>query len=476
MVNTKRIIELDKKYVWHPFTQMADWASGVPSPVLAIERASGNCLYDTSGKKYIDGVSSMWANLLGHNNKRLNNAVKKQLSKVAHSTFLGLTHVSAVQLAKELALILPEGLERVFYSDNGSTAVEVAVKMAFQYWQHKGKERNIFISLENAYHGDTLGAVSVGGVDLFHKAYKPLLFKTIKAMSPYCYRCEYNKGQGVRGKGKPAPLPVGRNVLFTIYCGLTGCKGECVKHFEGLVKKHHKNVAACIVEPMIQAAGGMITMPPGYLRELDRIRKRYRLLLICDEVATGFGRTGRMFACEHEKINPDFICLSKGITGGYLPLAVTVTTDKIYKAFLGKYEDFKTFFHGHTYTANPLACALSLEVLKILVLENVVVKIQPKIALLRNELSKLSSLKNVGDIRQIGLMAGIEIVKQKNPIKDFEPKLKIGQKVCAKCREQGLIVRPLGNTVVLMPPLTIKNQEIIKMVGALKLVLSNGIS
>ncbi|MCB4792519.1 MAG: adenosylmethionine--8-amino-7-oxononanoate transaminase [Elusimicrobia bacterium] len=469
-INTQKLINDDKRYIWHPFTQMADWAKDDPSKALVIERGKGNYLYDTSGRKYIDGVSSLWVTVHGHNNTNINNAIKAQLSKIAHSTFLGLTHEPAIKLGKELVKIVPDGLTRVFYSDNGSTSVEIALKMAYQYWKHKGdKNRNSFLSLKNAYHGDTIGSVSVGGTDLFHKAFKNLLFKTYFAPSPYCFRCEHRVQSsefGVRSKN------------LKHHCKLMGCSGQCIAGVESILKKHGKEIAGGIVEPMIQGASGMLTMPPGYMKEFEKIIKKYGILLICDEVATGFGRTGRMFACEHENIKPDLMCVAKGITGGYLPLAATFATEKIYKAFLGRYEEFKTFFHGHTYTANPLGCAAALANLEIFKDDKVLNKIQDKIKCLEKELQNLKYLEFVGDIRHIGLMAGIELIKSidigkgrnkgKNRIEDFEARDKIGAKVCAQCRNYGVLLRPLGNVIVLMPPLSITNNEIKKIVESIK--------
>jgi adenosylmethionine-8-amino-7-oxononanoate aminotransferase len=437
-VRNRKLISDDKKYVWHPFTQMADWQNDDPSRPLVINKGRGNYLYDVRGRKYLDGVSSLWVTLHGHNNSRLNNAVKKQLSKVAHSTFLGLTHEPAVKLAKELVKIAPEGLSRVFYSDSGATSVEIAIKMAYQYWKLKEKNsnRDTFLSLKNAYHGDTIGSVSVGGMDLFHKMFRPLLFKTIYAPSPYCYRCTYRHR----------------------------CAGQCMDEFEKIVKKHSKRIAACIIEPMVQGAAGMITMPEGYMKKVSAVLKKHGILLICDEVATGFGRTGRMFACEHENIQPDFLCLAKGITGGYLPLAATLTKEKIYRAFLGRYEEFKTFFHGHTYTANPLGCAAALANLETFRRRAVISRIQPKIGYMRKQLSRLSKVPYIGDIRQCGMMTGMEIVKDKEKGIDFPVQNKTGQRICAQARKHGLIIRPLGNVIVLMPPLSITEHEIKKMI------------
>ncbi|OGS24614.1 MAG: adenosylmethionine--8-amino-7-oxononanoate transaminase [Elusimicrobia bacterium RIFOXYB2_FULL_50_12] len=434
----------DKKYVWHPFTQMADWVNDDPVAPCIIDRARGNYLYDVRGKKYLDGVSSLWVTLHGHGKKEIDRAVRAQLKKVAHSTFLGLTHEPAIRLARELIGLAPAGLSRVFYSDNGSTAVEIALKMAYQYWQQKParENRTTFLSLKNAYHGDTIGSVSVGGMDLFHAKFRPLLFKTIFAPSPYCYRCSFG------GPGR--------------------CASQCVGEVERILAAHHKKIAAMVVEPMVQGAAGMLTMPPGYLKKIEKLCRACDVLLICDEVATGFGRTGKMFAVEHENVRPDLMCVAKGITGGYLPLAATLASEKIYRAFLGKHEEFKTFFHGHTYTANPLACAAALANLAIFKKEKVIAGLAPKVRHLKNELSSLGALPIVGEIRQIGLMAGIELVKDRKSRAEFAAKDKIAIRICAACRSGGIIIRPLGNVLVLMPPLSVTKAEISKMIATIR--------
>ncbi len=456
---SKQLVDDDKKYIWHPFTQMADWINDDPCPPLVIARGKGIYLYDTQGKKYIDGVSSLWVTVHGHRHKKIDQAIKRQLGKVAHSTFLGLTHEPAIELAKRLVKIAPGGLSRVFYSDNGSTSVEIALKMAYQYWLQKGEgQKKHFISLRNAYHGDTIGSVSVGGMDLFHEKFRPLLFKTFHAPSPYCYRCSH-QGKGERGEGRGA---------FFRHCSAMGCLGQCVRETEKLLQKNQRQIAAFIVEPMVQGAAGMLTMPAGYLKEIETLCRKYGVLLICDEVATGFGRTGKMFAVEHEGVKPDLLCLSKGITGGYLPLAVTLATEQVYKAFLGHFEEFKTFFHGHTYTANPLGCAAALANLELFSEGQFLNRLPLKAAHLARELASFAGHPHVGEIRQCGLMAGIELVKDKGTKEDFMPKEKIGARICAACRPHGLILRPLGNVLVLMPPLCITEREISVMMGIVK--------
>jgi adenosylmethionine-8-amino-7-oxononanoate aminotransferase len=425
--------ELDKRYLWHPFTQMKDWLKDDP---LIIQEAGGAYLRDTQGRWYLDGISSLWVNLHGHRHQVLDKALKQQIDKVSHSTLLGLSNVPAIRLAEQLARITPAGLDKVFYSDNGSTAVEIALKMAYQYWQHKGKiKKTKFVHLENSYHGDTIGAVSVGGIDLFHKIYNPLLFKAIRVDSPYCYRC-----------------PKGKN--------FSGCRLDCLARLKEVLVSRHNQIAALIVEPIVQAAAGIIVWPRGILAKMSKLCKQYNVLLIADEVATGFGRTGKMFACEHEKVAPDILCLGKGISAGYLPLAATLTTNKIYNAFLADYDKKKTFFHGHTYTGNPLACSLALASLDIFRKEKTLAKLQDKIKFLNRKLIEFKRLRHVGDIRHKGFMVGIELVKDKKIKAPYQWDERIGIKVCQNARRYGIVLRPLGNVVVLMPPLAITREDL----------------
>ncbi|NWF75168.1 MAG: adenosylmethionine--8-amino-7-oxononanoate transaminase [Nitrospirae bacterium] len=436
----KKLVDADKKYIWHPFTQMKDW---LKEDIIIISEGKDCFIKDIYGKWYIDGVSSLWVNVHGHRKKELDEAIKAQVDKISHSTLLGLSNVPAIKLAEKLIRIVKasfihnkSSLSKVFYSDNGSTAVEVAIKMAFQYWKHKGvRGKNTFVSLKNAYHGDTIGAVSVGGIDIFHKTFKPLLYKTYKASSPYCYRCEF---------GKKYPR----------------CKYECLNNMKDILKSNSKKIAAIIIEPLIQAAGGMITSPPGYLKGVRELCNEYKILMIADEVATGFGRTGRMFACEHEGVVPDIMCLSKGITGGYMPLAVTICSDEIYNAFLGDFKDLKTFFHGHSYTGNPLACFAALACLNIFEKEKVMENLKGKIKILKSWLKNILNLKHVGDVRNIGMMAGIELVRNKKTKEPYDWKEKMGWRVAYFAREKGVFIRPLGNVVVIMPPLSISKENL----------------
>ncbi|MGQ9571422.1 MAG: adenosylmethionine--8-amino-7-oxononanoate transaminase, partial [Thermodesulfovibrionales bacterium] len=377
--------------------------------------------------------------------------------KISNRILIGLRNVHSIKLAGKIIRIVNKSLIRnsklrtpnskltkVFYSDDGSTSVEVAIKMAFQYWRHKGiNSKTAFLSLNNAYHGDTIGAVSVGGIDIFHMAYRPLLFKTYKAPSPYCYRCEL-------GKRFPS------------------CRLLCLKKVEDLLKAYSGKIAGFIIEPMIQAAGGMITSLPGYLKGVRELCTRYNILMIADEVATGFGRTGKMFACEHESVIPDFLCLSKGITGGYMPLAVTITNDEIYDAFIGDVKDLKTFFHGHSYTGNPLACAAAIACLDLFEKEMVLKKLKEKIKILETWLKKILNLKHVGDVRNIGLMAGIELVKNKRTKEPYDWSEKMGWRVAYHARDNGVIIRPLGNIVVIMPPLSISKENLRQLLKVIR--------
>lgn len=412
----EQLKDWDRDLVWHPFTQMREYTGEEP---LIVERGEGCYLYDIEGNRYLDGVSSLWVNLHGHRQKKVDEAVQRQLSLVAHSTLLGAGNVPSIELAKELLAIAPRNLRKVFYSDSGSTAVEIALKMAFQYWRQTGhKGRNKFITLDNAYHGDTVGSVSVGGMELFHSIFKPLLFET-----------------------------------YSI-------KNFSLDHAREVFSQHASECAACIIEPMVQGAAGMRMQPKGFVKGIRELCDEFNLLLICDEVATGFGRTGRMFAVEHEGVQPDFICLAKGISAGYLPLAATLTTPEVYRAFEGSYMDFKTFFHGHSYTGNPLACAAALANLKIFREEKLLDALPDKIRLLKEELKKFSEHPKVLEVRQLGLMMGIELVPD-------QVGKRRAHRICLAARKRGGLFRPLGDTLVLMPPLSISGEQIHEMVTIL---------
>jgi len=418
---------------------MKEWEKEIPT---IIARGEGVELIDIEGKRYLDGVSSLWVNLHGHRKKEIDDALIRQIKTISHSTLLGLSNLPAIDFAERLLEIAPPGLTKVFYSDNGSTAVEVAIKLAFGFWQRKGgvdRKKKKFISFTSAYHGDTIGAVSVGGIELFHQAYQPLLFETVKAPAPTCYRC---------------PLS-----LAYPDCGMA-----CVEEVEKIMKRHRSELAGLIIEPLVQAAAGMLTAPPGYLKRIRELCHRYDLLMIADEVATGFGRTGKMFACEHEGVTPDLMALSKGITGGYLPLAATLTTQPIYDAYLGEYAEFKTFFHGHSYTGNPLGCAAAIANLQIFEREKVLARLQPKIAFVKDRLADWKQWDHVGEIRQVGLMIGIELVADKKEKTPYPLEWRVGTQVCRGAKERGVLLRPLGNVIVLMPPLSITLRELNRLI------------
>lgn len=422
---------------------MQEWQQEDP---LIIERGKGSYLIDTEGKRYLDGTSSIWVNLHGHRHPILNRAFKRQLNKIAHSTFLGLSNPPAIQLARELIRIAPKGLTRVFYSDNGSTAVEIALKMAVQYWQQrhpKAGRKNTFLHLKLAYHGDTLGAVSVGNIQLFHSKFKPLLFPTLEAEPPYCYRCPLNLTH-------------------------PSCRMACIEPIEQTFKSRHRELAGFIIEPLMQAAAGMIPQPPGYLARIRELCTKYKVLLITDEVATGFGRTGKMFASEYERVTPDLMAISKGLTGGYMPLAATLTTEEIYRGFLGTYDEFKTFFHGHSFTGNPLGCSVALANLDIFRHEKTLLRLSAKIKMLTQWLKPIAAIPHVGDIRQRGFMVGIELVRDKITKEPYPLSAKAGHNVAAIARRKGLILRPIGNVLVLIPPLSTTIEELKKMVEILK--------
>ncbi len=423
------LLEADLRHVWHPFTQMQQWCEDQP---LIIERAEGNYLYDVKGQRYLDGMSSLWTNVHGHQKKELDDAVRAQLDKVAHTTLLGLASVPSIQLAERLVRIAPSGLTRVFYSDSGSTAVEVAVKMAYQYQQLRGRtQKRKFVALREAYHGDTVGSVSVGGIDLFHRIFGALLFDVLRIPTPYAYR----------------------------YAGVGDCGEACLQEAERIFDAHGHELAALVIEPLVQGAAGMLMQPAGFLRRLSELCRAHDVLLICDEVATGFGRTGTLFAVEQEGVTPDLLCLAKGITGGYLPLAATLATEEIYRGFLGTVGEKKAFFHGHTYTGNPLACAAALANLDLFESERVVERTQPVIRALAEGLAEVAKLPHVGEVRQRGLMVGVELVQDRATKAEYPYGDRVGHQVCLALRAHGILLRPIGNVLVLMPPLSLTVEE-----------------
>lgn len=443
MRHRELLADWDRRYLWHPFTQMREWEQAEP---LIIERGKGAYLFDCRGHRYLDGVSSLWVNVHGHRHPALDRALRGQLAKIAHSTLLGLSNPPAIRLARELVRLAPSGLTRVFYSDDGSTAVEVALKMAVQYWRQRNLRagpKRTFLHLDLAYHGDTVGAMSVGGIDLFHGRFRSLLFPTLAADPPYCYRC---------------PLTL----------TFPSCKLACLEPIEQTLKRRHRDLAGLVIEPLVQATAGMIMAPPGYLTRIRELCTRYRVLLIADEVATGFGRTGRLFACEHEGVTPDLMAISKGLTGGYLPLGATLATEEIYQAFLGEYRDWKTFFHGHSYTGNPLGCAVALANLEVFRKERTLARLQPKIKALNRFLRPLARLSHVGEIRQQGFMVGIELVRNRKAKTPYPIEERIGHQVAMEARKRGLLLRPLGNVIVLMPPLVMTVKELARMVAIVR--------
>lgn len=423
----EQLISWDRTYVWHPFTQMQDWLDEDP---VIIERGEGVYLIDIDGNRYLDGIASMWTNVHGHNHPDLNAALKNQIDKISHATLLGYSNLPAIELAQKLVEITPVGLNKVFYSDNGSTAVEVALKMAFQYWQHKGQaQRNLFVHFDNAYHGDTIGAMSVGGVDTFHNTFNSLLFDAVQVCTPQC------------------TSDAERRTLW-------------LNAVARVLAKNGGKIAGIILEPLIQGAGGMLIAPKGFLNGLAALAKKWNTLLIVDEVMTGFGRTGSMWACEHENISPDILCTAKGLTAGYLPLAATITTDEIYSAFLADYSERKTFFHGHTYTGNPLGCAVALENIAIFEREELIDKLQTTIAHFECRLQEFYQLKHVGDVRVCGMAAGIELMKNVDNNRPYTYEERVGIQVCQAALRKGVLLRPLVNTIVLMPPLQISVSEL----------------
>ncbi|WP_092268281.1 adenosylmethionine--8-amino-7-oxononanoate transaminase [Brevibacillus centrosporus] len=445
---TKEVIKLlyspeelaakNKQYLWHPFTQMKDYMEDEP---LIIARGKGIKLFDVHGKEYYDGFSSVWLNVHGHNVPELNQAIIEQLDQVAHSTLLGMANVPSILLAEELVRLAPEGLTKVFYSDNGATAVEISLKMAFQYWQNSGMhEKKSFITMSNAYHGDTIGATSVGAIPLYHQIYKPLLFSPHVIPYPYPYR----------DGGDEAAVK------------------STLDRLEQLLQEKGTEIAAMIVEPVVQGASGMIIMPDGCLRQIAEMLQAYDVLLIADEVATGFGRTGKMFACEHDGVTPDIMAVAKGLTGGYLPVAATVVKEKVYAAFYADYEEQKTFFHGHSFTGNPLGCAVALANLRLMEEGRLVEGTVQKAKYLAELLLPMAEEAHVGDIRQKGMMAGIELVRDKETKEPFHWNERIGVRVCKLAREKGLLTRPLGSVIVFIPPLASTCEELRDMVRILE--------
>ena len=443
-----KLAQLDQRYVWHPFTQMRDWAKHEP---IVLTRGKGAVLEDVHGKKYLDASASIWTNLHGHNHSKINTAIKRQLGKVAHTSALGFANEPAARLAERLVKVARRPLRKVFFSDNGSTALEVALKLSYEFSRRSGRSRQPkFLSLEGGYHGDTVGAVSLGHIDLFHRAYKGLLFKSDKVMAPYCYRCPFNRAKPDREDARLTRR----------------CNWECVGKVEAKLKR--KKYAAFVVEPRVQGAAGMIAHPEGWLKRVAELVRGSGAQIIADEVMTGFGRTGAMFAGQKEKVTPDFLCVAKGLTGGYLPMAATLTTQDVFDAFLGEYGEFKTFFHGHSFTGNQLGAAAALANLDILQSAASKKKRRALEKLLRGELALLWSLPNVGDVRQEGLVAGVELVADWRTREGFPLKEQVGIRVCEAMVRRGVLTRPIGNVVPLLPPYCTTQAQLCKMVRVLR--------
>ncbi|WLV24361.1 adenosylmethionine--8-amino-7-oxononanoate transaminase [Aciduricibacillus chroicocephali] len=435
----EQLLEMGRQHLWLPFTQMKDY----DRDPLIIESGQGVKVRDTEGKEYYDGFSSVWLNVHGHRKEELNEAIRQQLEKIAHSTLLGMTNVPATELAAKLVEITPAGLDRVFYSDSGATAVEIALKMAYQYWRNIGEpQKQRFITMKNGYHGDTVGAISVGAVDLFHQIYEPLMFESIKVPYPYVYR----------HPSRDAEI----------------CKAECLRELRQTLEKHHNEVAALIVEPLVQGAGGMITMPDGFLKEVRELCREYNVLVIFDEVATGFGKTGKLFAMENDDTVPDIMTSGKGLTGGYLPIAITMTSEKIYQAFYDDYAKMKTFFHGHSYTGNQLGCAVALENLKLFEQEDIVSRVARKAEYIAELMKSVSEIEIVGEVRQRGFMIGVEIVQDKETREPFPQGMRAGYEITLEMRRRGMLSRPMGDVLVFMPPLAATKKELQEMVGIMR--------
>jgi adenosylmethionine-8-amino-7-oxononanoate aminotransferase len=427
-----RYEQWDRNHVWHAFTQMATY-----EPWLIV-RGEGCELIDVYGRRWLDGVSSLWCNIHGHNHPRLNEALRRQLEQVAHVTSLGMGNLPAAALARRLTEIAPNGLQHVFFSSDGASAVEAALKIAFQYWQQTAPPRPAktkFIAFEDAYHGDTLGAASVGGVERFHARFRPLLFDVIRLPVPDSSRC---------------PPGVATTQAASYY----------LEMLETVLRKRHQEVAAVIVEPLMQCAAGMVRHPPGFLQGVRQLTKQFDVLLIADEIAVGFGRTGTMFACQQENVSPDILCLGKGLTAGYLPMSATLVTTAIYEAFLGEDASDRMFYHGHTYAGNPLAAAVALASLDVFHEERTLEELPPKVTRLQEHLDRIAQLPLVGDVRQCGLMAGVELVRSREPREPFSWQERAGAKVCRLVARRGVWLRPLGNVLVLMPPLAVTLKQI----------------
>ncbi|GIM28000.1 adenosylmethionine-8-amino-7-oxononanoate aminotransferase [Clostridium polyendosporum] len=429
----------DLQYIWHPCSQMKDYEE---LPPIVIERGEGCYLYDVEGNKYLDCISSWWTNLFGHSNKRINKALQNQINNIEHVIFANFSNKPAIELAEKLVEITPDRLKKVYFSDNGSSAVEIALKMSFHYHQQKGvSKKTKFATITNAYHGETLGALSVGHLDLYSKIYKPLLFDTIRAEGPDCYRCKYGQNRET-------------------------CNAECFEDMEKVLQDKHEELCGIIIEPMIQGAAGMRMYSPIYLKKLRIACDKYQIHFIADEIAVGFGRTGKMFACEHAGISPDLMCLSKGISAGYMPMSVVMTSDEIYEAFYGEYTELKAFLHSHTYAGNAMACAIACESLKIFEEDNVLENNKIKSQLIRElTLEKAKNCPYVGEVRQLGMVTAVELVKDKVTKEVFSWKDRVGYEIYKIALNKGLLLRPIGNVLYFLPPYVITEKDIKYMVN-----------
>lgn len=427
-------VEEDLKYIWHPCSQMKDYEE---LPPIVVERGSGVHLYDKDGKDYIDIVSSWWCNLLGHCHPKINQAIKDQLDRLEHVIFANFSHEPAIRLCQELDKIVPKGLAKYNFSDNGSAAVECSLKMAFQYMYQTGNAKKTkFMCLTEAYHGETIGALSVGAMDLYAKIYQPMLMDAIRVEAPDCYRCPYGKCRD-------------------------NCDGECICHAKKTFEEHGEETCAIIVEPLVQGSAGMRIYPPVYLKKLRELCDKYNVLLIADEIATGFGRTGKMFAFDHAGVGPDIMCISKGLTGGYMPMSITVTTDEIYDAFYSDYNEGKAFMHSHTYSGNPLGCSAALAVQRIFREDSILEQAAKRATYLTKRLNEeFSDYEHIGEIRHIGLIHAMELTPSKKEKSEYDSKLRMGYQVYKKALAKGLILRPLGNVIYFNPPLIINEEEI----------------
>lgn len=436
------LVEKDLKYIWHPCSQMKDYETFKP---IVIEKGEGIYLYDIEGNKYIDAISSWWCNLFGHANKRINKAINEQVNKLEHVIFANFTHKTAIDLCERIISVAPKGLGKVFFTDNGSASVECALKMSFQYHAQVGNhKKRKFVAITDAYHGETIGALSVGDLDLYSKVYKPIMLDTKRVDGPDCYRCKYNMNRET-------------------------CNAECFINMEEYIKSNHEEVASIIIEPMVQGAAGMKIYSPIYLKKLRNLCDKYNIHLIADEIAVGFGRTGKMFACDHAQITPDFMCLSKGLTAGYIPMALVLTTDKVYDAFYDDYSTYKAFMHSHTYSGNPIGCRIANEVLNIFEDDNVLSNNEVKAKQFNKLiLENFGDHKNVGEIRSIGLINAIELVLDKKSKAGFDSNIRIGYQIYTKALKKGVLLRPLGNVIYFNPPYVISNEDMETMVRVAK--------